>query len=198
MRKMGVVLVAALAVCLAGAPAGAKELHSAKICGQSECATVTEKGDLRAFVTANNLAEEPPSGPFFTIKLTVLDDVGEEGSWTVDYMPSSNLIRTTGNFGAVWYELDSDPTKTGLSGLLRKLEPFPASAFDAATAMPPGEFTADDLATLSEPPPAAEPASTTRPDTGGTGWVLPLILVVGAGVVIAGSLAFTRRRAQAA
>jgi hypothetical protein len=196
MRKISVALIVGIGLGLVTGPAAAKELHSAKICGRHKCAKLTAQEDLRIFAMANTPSDEPPSGPFYTVEMTVLDDVGEKHSWTIDYVPSSGLIRTTNEYGWAWYELDVDPIETGLSGLLLKLRPYPASGFRAAMDVAPGSFTRADLSDLPREL-VSKPAPVAPPGNWGTSWPITVVLIFSAIVLASTALGLRLRRPRA-
>jgi hypothetical protein len=181
---MGVVAVIFVAL-----PAGAKELHSAKICGKSKCMVVKDSDDIRGFTLAALDADEPPSGPFFTVELTVRYGSGSD-SWTIDYVPDPGVIR---EFGVEWSALGTGAAQR-LRATTADLEPFPATAFEAAMDEPPGTFTTADLASLPDPSAAAQPASSSRPDSGGATWLIPVVTFLGLAVIAVGGLHVRHRR----
>jgi hypothetical protein len=197
MRRITVALIVGVGLGLVAAPAAAKELHSAKICGPHKCAKLTKQDDLRNFAMANTPSDEPPSGPFYTVEMTLLDDVGEKHSWTIDYLPTSNLIRTTNEYGWAWYELDVDPMETGLSGLLLKLRPYPATAFRAAMDVAPGSFSRADFNNIPPRKLQSKPAPSAPAGNWSMNWLIPVALIFSAIVLAGTGLGLQRRRSAA-
>jgi hypothetical protein len=193
-KRTAPVLMGVVAVMFAALPAGAKELHSAKICGKSTCMVVKDSDDIRGFALTALDADEPPPGSFFTVELTVRYGSGSD-SWTLDYMPDAGLTR---EFGIEWSALGTGAAQR-LRAMTADLEPFPASAFEAAMEEPPGTFTTADLASLPDPSAAAAPASTPRPDSSGATWLIPLVTFLGlAGIAAVGLRVQHRRTTPAA
>jgi hypothetical protein len=199
MRRIPVALIVGVGLSLLTAPAAAKELHSAKICGESKCMVAKDKDDIRGFAFTALDADEPPSGPFYTVELSVLDGSGGKVSWTLDYMPDAGLIRVAGEFGEDdWWTLGTGAAQR-LSAMTADLEPFPASAFQAAMDDPPGTFTTTDLAALADSPAPAQPAPAARPDSAGATWLIPVVIFLGiAGLTAVGLRVQHRRTTPAA
>ena len=208
MRKSVLAAIAVLAIAIVAAPASAKELGGAKVCGKTDCAKIphSDQKTLMAFASAEGTPnDDPPAGEFYTVKLFVLDEVGKKHGWWIDYYPAENLIRVDGEFGDWdWYEVNAP--NEGLTRIIKNVEPFPAGAFDLMTEMPPGAFTYDqkDLEkTLpdysSDPAPAAKtdskPATTPASSSSGTSWLIPGLVIAGLAVLGVGVLGLQRRRA---
>ena len=178
MRRIAVALIVGLGLGLLAAPAAAKELHSAKICGKSTCMVAKDKDDIRGFALTALDADEPPAGPFYAVELSVLDGSGGKESWTLDYMPDAGLIRVAGEFGDdAWWTLGTGAAQR-LAALTADLEPFPASAFTAAIDEAPSTFTTADLAALPDSSAAGQPASNPRPDSDGVTWLIPMMTLM--------------------
>jgi hypothetical protein len=195
-RRTAPIFIGVVAVIFAAQPAGAKELHSAKICGQSKCVVAKEQRDMRAFAFTETSSSEPPSGPFYTVELSVLDGSGGKESWTLDYMPDAGMIRVAGEFGEDWWALSSGAAAR-LRALMGDVEPFPASSFQAAMDGPPGTFTTADLAALPDSSAAAKPASNPRPDSGAT-WLIPVGTFLVIALICTVGLRLQQRRTTAA
>jgi hypothetical protein len=190
MHPISVALIVGIGMGLVTAlPAGAKELHSAKICGKSACMVVKDSDDIRGFALTALDADEPPSGPFFAVELTVRFGSGSD-SWTLDYMPDAGLIR---EFGVEWSALGTGAAQR-LRAMTADLEPFPASAFEAAMDEPPGTFTPADLAALPDSSTAARPASSPRPDSSGATWLIPVVTLLGLAVLATVGFLLQHRR----
>jgi hypothetical protein len=198
MRRIAVALIVGLGLGLLAAPAAAKELHSAKICGKSKCTVVRDKDDIRGFAFTALGADEPPSGPFFTVELSVRAGADEVDSWTLDYMPDPGLIRVPDEFGDdAWWALGTGAAQR-LRALTADVEPFPASAFAAAMDESPGTFTTADLAALRNPPAAEQLTSSPRPDSSGATWLIPVLTFAGIALVALVGLRVQHRRTTAA
>jgi hypothetical protein len=192
-KRAAPIFMGVVAVIFAALPAGAKELHSARICGKSKCVMAKEQRDMQAFAFTESSSSEPPSGPFYTVQLSVLDGSGDKESWTLDYMPDAERIRVAGEFGDDWWTL-SPGAATRLRALMGDVEPFPATAFQAAMDEPPGTFTTGDLAALPDSSTAARPASSPRPDSSGANWLIPVVTLLGLAVLASVGFLLQHRR----
>jgi hypothetical protein len=207
MRKLTLASVLVFVVVLAATPALSKELKNAQVCGAKNCATIphSDQDTLMDLASPSSLSQEPPAaGPFYTVKLNLNDDAGALHSWTLDYYPEENLIRTTGiTDQPTWYSVDV--ATDNLAGILNKLEPFPAVAFDAAMEMGPGEFTRAHMkpfigldegvvAETSAPKIDSKPANAPAPSSSSS-WLVPVLVVLGFAILALGGMRIQRRRA---
>jgi hypothetical protein len=128
----------------------------------------------------------------------VLDGSGGKESWTLYYIPDAGMIRVAGEFGDDdWWTLGTGAAQR-LADMTADLEPFPASAFQAAMDDPPGTFTTADLAALADSPVVAQPAPTARPDSAGATWLIPVVIFLGLAVIAAVGLRVQHRRTRPA
>jgi hypothetical protein len=108
--------------------AAAKEIKSAKVCGPSDCVTVTDREEVMLLLGGEETGP-PPASSFYTVEFAV--DVGSEPTWTVYYVPSAARTRPAyepqGEAGPslhVWSTLT--PASAALfRKVTRRLEPFP-------------------------------------------------------------------------
>ena len=115
--------LAAVAFLALPAPAGAKELTRAEVCGASGCATVTDRDALEPLAGAGTSIPPPATSSFYTVRLTVT--AGEERhTWTVLYDPAVGAIRTMDESGApIWRELSQRPGPS-FESAIAAIEPF--------------------------------------------------------------------------
>jgi hypothetical protein len=85
-----------LLLCLVlAAPAQAKEVLAAKVCGENGCATSRDRGLIAGLAEGGGPVDPPKAAaPFFRVRLTVGDEKGNvmERFWT-HFMPKGELIR---------------------------------------------------------------------------------------------------------
>jgi hypothetical protein len=121
-------VASALAFGVLTTSAAAKEIKSAKVCGPSECVSLTDREEA-ALLLGGEETGPPAASSFYTVEFTV--DVESEPTWTVYYVPSAARTRPAyepdGEAGPslhVWSALTP-----GAAALFREvtrgLEPFP-------------------------------------------------------------------------
>jgi hypothetical protein len=166
------------------APAQAKEVLSAKVCGENGCVTSRDRGLIAALADGSDPVDPPnAAAPFFRVRLTVGDEKGKamERFWT-HFMPKGELIR--GSDGT-WM-----PATDAYTGALKKvvnpsMEAYPASRLAKLLA---GDQPVPQISSAVEPPPS-------QPATDGGGIAATTVGVVGAGALaLAGLLLFAARR----
>ena len=144
------------------APAQAKEVLAAKVCGANGCATSRDR-DLIAGLAEGGDPVDPPqaAAPLFRVRLTVGDDLGNvaERFWT-HFMPKGELIR--GDNGTWMVATDA------YTGALKKvvdpsMTAYPASELEALLAGDLGVRGESPGSSAAEPP-RREP----RADGGGS------------------------------
>jgi hypothetical protein len=93
-RTIPLVLAAAAAMASA-APAVAKVIEEATVCGADGCAKVTPRGDAHAMLdSAGAVTAAPKPAPFYRVRLGIGDGRGKvfERFWLV-YVPSADMLR---------------------------------------------------------------------------------------------------------
>lgn len=126
MRLAPLLLVAAAALALA-APAAAKEMTKAELCGPAGCAAVTDKDDLRTFGGGETLGARPPMLPFYKLALSARGD-GATETWWIYYVPAANMIAVEDAYGLInWHPLRASATAV-LKRLAAQVDPFPTPA----------------------------------------------------------------------
>src|SRR5687768_8643725 len=105
MRLAPLVLATAAALALA-APAAAKELTKAELCGPAGCVAVTDKDDLRQIPTGGEtLGARPPMSAFYTLTLSAKDDTTTH-TWRIYYVPDANMLAVRDPYGAMnWHPI---------------------------------------------------------------------------------------------
>jgi hypothetical protein len=140
MRLLASLFAAALAIAALATPAAAKEVKRAKVCGPSDCVTVTDREKVSLLVGGDGggPGSPPPASNFYTVEFTG-DAEGNEFTWTVYYVPSAAMTRPAfdpdGDAGPslhTWWAVDSK--SAGLFGAVTKgLEPFPRPDLSSVT-----------------------------------------------------------------
>jgi hypothetical protein len=174
---------------LLAAPAQAKEVLSAKVCGENGCVTSRDRGLIAGLAEGGDPVDPPKAAaPFFRVRLTVGDEKGQvmDRFWT-HFMPKGELIR--GSDGT-WM-----PAPDSYTGALKKVVNPSIAAYPAARLAK--LLTSDrqaQVASVVEPP-------RSQPGTDGGGAAVTTIGWVGGGALAAATLllfAVRRRRRTAA
>jgi hypothetical protein len=166
-----------LLLCLVlAAPAQAKEVLSAKVCGENGCVTSRDR-DLIAGLAEGGDPVDPPkaAAPFFRVRLTIGDETGKvmDRFWT-HFMPKGELIRGS---GGTWM-----PATDAYIGALKKvvkpsMAAYPASRLAKLLASDQSAPTHQaDVSSVVEPPRA-------QPETDGGGIAVRTIGLVGGGAL---------------
>ena len=177
-----------LLLCLVlAAPAQAKEVLAAKVCGENGCATSRDR-DLIAGLAEGGDPVDPPQAatPFFRVRLAIGDEKGKvmERFWT-HFVPRGELIR--GSDGT-WMRA----TDTYTGALKKVVDPsmvaFPAPRLAKLLAgdRPVPTYEAQ-VASVMEPP-------RPQPATGGGTTASTTIGLVGGALAVAVLLLFAARR----
>jgi hypothetical protein len=174
-----------LSLCLMlAAPAQAKEVLSAKVCGENGCVTSRDRGLIAALADGGNHVDPPKAAaPFFRVRLTVGDEKEKvmERFWT-HFMPRGELIR--GSDGT-WM-----PATDAYTGALKKvvnpsMEAYPASRLAKLLA---SDQPVPQVSSVAAPPPS-------QPATDGGGIAATTVGLVGGGALaLAGLLLFAAHR----
>jgi hypothetical protein len=127
LRLVPLPVVAAVALVLA-APAAAKELTKAKLCGPVGCAVVTDPGALRDFPTGGETVASPPStSAYYALAISSKDDVATH-TWTIYYVPDANMLAIPDSYGGVtWHPLFGNAIRY-MKSLASRAEPYRAPA----------------------------------------------------------------------
>jgi hypothetical protein len=188
-RMIPLMLAAAAALALA-APAMAKEIDEATVCGADGCAKVTPRGNAHAMLeSAGAVTDAPKAAPFYRIRLGIGDGSGKvfERFWLV-YVPSADKLRA---MDGQWVSTTTAADRA-LDRVTRGRKPLPAKklrltkpeqdAQSSGTSLPPETFTT---------PPDDGPG----PGSGGgvSGWVI--VIAAGGGLaLVGGGAAWALRR----
>ncbi len=186
MRRL---LTLGLVLCLvAAAPAQAKEVLSAKVCGENGCVTSRDRALIAGLAEGGDPVGPPnAASPFFRVRLTVGDEKGKvmERFWT-HFMPKGELIR--GSDGT-WM-----PATDAYTGALKQvvnpsMAAYPASGLAKLLAGDqPVPADQAQVSSVLEPPQS-------QPETDGGGIGVPTIGLIGGGALaLAVLLLFAVRR----
>lgn len=185
LRTIPLVVVAAAAMVLA-APAVAKEIEEATVCGAGGCTKVTPRGDAHAMLEGGAVSDAPAPAPFYRIRLGIGDGSGKVFErFSILYVPSAEKVRA---MDGQWMTTTTAAVRA-LDRVTRGHGPFPAKRLKTA----PGE--AAEMIGISLPPEIV-----TAPDDGppsGGGGVPAWLIVVAAGGALAladGGAAWALRR----
>jgi hypothetical protein len=195
MRKITILLLACTSVLFLGSMAQAKGLEEAQVCGSEDCTTITDMGDMMAFVDLAGPMDPPTAEAFYTIEMKEAYQGGE--SWTMDYVPGADAVRMKNEYGDwVWYRMQhilSLKSQSKLDGTT----PYPSEAFSALIEVAPGSFDRADLADATVKTQASGNAGLIDAASveSGTRSVAPLIVVgLAALTFLAGGALLLRRR----
>ena len=131
MRFLPVVMAAAAALTIA-APAAAKELQKAELCGPAGCIAVTDRDELR-HVPLEGVTEatQPPLQAFHMLRLTIDTGGGQTDVSTMYYADRAGMIAFRGERATfVWWQL-SGAEATFMKQLARNVKAFPAPKLTA-------------------------------------------------------------------
>lgn len=126
MRLATFVLAASAALALA-APAAAKELAKAELCGPAGCVAVTDKNDLRQIPTGETLGTRPPMSSYYALALSAKDDVTTY-TWQIYYIPGSNMLAVQDERGGMNWHPIQGAAIGAMKRLAAQIEPFAAPA----------------------------------------------------------------------
>jgi hypothetical protein len=167
-----------LLLCLAAAPAEAKTVLSAEVCGANGCETSRDRALIAGLAEGGDPVDPPKAAaPFFRVRLTVGEGNGKvmDRFWT-HFMPKGELIR--GSDGT-WM-----PASYAYTDALKKIvnpsmEAYPAAALaqllDGDQPVPSPQAQVSSVVEGPQPPPPAA-------DGGG-------ITRAAIGLIVAGALA---------
>ena len=175
LRTIPLVVVASAAMVLA-APAVAKEIEEAAVCGAGGCATVAPRGDAHAMLEGGAVSDAPAPAPFYRVRLGIGDGSGKVFErFSILYVPSAQKVRA---IDGQWMTTTTAAVRA-LDRVTRGHRPFPAKRLNTA----PGEAAASIGTSL--PPEIVPPPDDGAPSGGGVpAWVL--VLAVGGGLALAG------------
>ena len=175
-RTIPLVVVAAAAMVLA-APAVAKEIEEATVCGAGGCTNVTPGGDAHAMLEGGAVTDAPAPAPFYRIRLGIGDGSGKVFErFSILYVPSADKVLA---MDGQWVNTTA-AAERALDRVTRGHGPFPAKRLKTV----PGE-AAEAIGT------SLPPEIVTAPDDGsGSGgggvpaWLI--VLAAGGGLALAG------------
>jgi hypothetical protein len=179
-----------LLLCLTvAAPAQAKEVLSATVCGANGCESSRDRGLIAALAEGGDPVDPPKTpAPFFRVRLTIGDENGKvmDRFWT-HFMPKGELIR--GSDGT-WMPADDAYTGALKKIVTPSMQAFPASGLAKLLAgdrpVPTQQAPMSSVVEPSQPPPAGDGGGITAATIG--------LVVAGALAVAALVLLAVRRR----
>jgi hypothetical protein len=121
MKRLLMLVPAAVAALTLPSLAGAKEISKVELCGDAGCRELTGAA-ARRFVGAGEDRSQPPSapGPYYRVTLTAKAD-GRSESWSIFYIPSEHrLALPDGN----WQEVVGT-VRAAYERATAELEPYP-------------------------------------------------------------------------
>jgi hypothetical protein len=128
-------LVAVVAVALAlalPAPVAAKEPIRATICGESGCATVTDKAMLREIPGGENTVALGAAAPYYRVTVVNGEPNGATHSFSSYYIPSANGMAWDEQGLVRLHPIYGDKATGVMRQLTADVEPFPAPRLTAA------------------------------------------------------------------
>jgi hypothetical protein len=185
MKRLMVGLTLLVLPIAGAAPAGAKEVAHAKVCGPSDCREVKDHDEQLALIEGGPPTAPPPkASPWYKAVVTIRGD-GERPTFTTALLPAAGLVRGDSEYGGyTWMSIAQDNAST-VRKMTRGLEPFPAAKLRGLDAAAPKAQVSEVV--LPDPPKAASDGGSTA---------LPWLLggVAAAAALGATAIYFVRRR----
>jgi hypothetical protein len=184
-RTIPLVVVAAAMVL--AAPAVAKEIEEATVCGAGGCTKVTPRGDAHAMLEGGAVSDAPAPAPFYRIRLGIGDGSGKVFErFSILYVPSADKVFA---MDGQWMNTTTAAERV-LDRVTRGHRPLPGKRLETVR----GE-AAETIGTSL--PPEIVTAPDDGPGSGGGGvpaWLI--VLAAGGGLALVGggaALALMRR-----
>ncbi len=155
MRRLTIALALALPLLLA-APAAAKRVTSAKVCGPADCRTVEDHAALTALSQGGSPADPPHEGSgWYDVRITVDTGAERHETFPMVLVPGAGLLRGGDSEAGYTWMSSSRSAIREYRELTRGLVPFPAAGLPGleAPAPPPPRETAPAAAGGSSPLP---------------------------------------------
>jgi hypothetical protein len=129
MKRFSLAALFVLTALVCAAPAAAKELTKATLCGQDdECTAITDPDKLRQVPRGGATSVPAPAlQPFYVMSLTI-DHGGKSGPLLLYYLPLENLLAANGELPGemVWLPIADPKGKAILREAAKGLTPFRA------------------------------------------------------------------------
>ena len=148
-RTIPLVVVAAAAMALA-APAVAKEIEEATVCGADGCVELAAKGSAHAMLDGGAITDAPKPAPFYRIRVGIGDGSGKVFErFSILYVPSADKVRA---MDGMWVNTTATADRA-LGRVTRGRKPFPAGRLKTTpteesetvgTSLPPETILAPD------------------------------------------------------
>ena len=94
MKTLASLFAASLVFAALAPSAAGKEIKSAKVCGPSECMTVTDRDQAMVLINSSHPGSPPPAASFYTVEVEVAVEAGRAVAWTFYYVPSAQMTRS--------------------------------------------------------------------------------------------------------
>jgi hypothetical protein len=139
--KRALLFVAGAVALAAPAAAAAKNISSVKLCGASDCATITNRDVLQRWMESGGSLTAPPAiSRYYRLEITVSAAPGETFdngktsiTWSEWYVPATQAIRGTDEAGNASWSRQSGRAAAIFADAVRTVEPYPAPTITAAT-----------------------------------------------------------------
>jgi hypothetical protein len=148
MPRLALIAATATVACLTlVAPATAKKVTSARVCGVSDCRDVDDGGLLAALPQGGDPTDPPshPSGGWYRATMTI-DAEGHHETFSVAAFPRESLVRWRdgANSGYVWTAMTADSARA-YNKITFGLDPLPLSRLPGFHPGPAAPATADPV-----------------------------------------------------
>jgi hypothetical protein len=185
--KRLIVGLALLALSLApAAPALAKGVAHATVCGPSDCREVKDHEQQLALIEGGPPTAPPPkASPWYRVEVTIRGD-GERSTFTTALLPDAGLVRGEGEYGGYTWMSISKYNMPAVREMTRGIEPFPGSKLRGLDAAAPDKARVSEVVVVDPP----------NRGSGGGSSVLPWLLggLAAAAALAATAIFFVRRR----
>ena len=169
-------VVAASAAMVLAAPAVAKEIEEATVCGAGGCTKVTPRGDAHAMLEGGAVSDAPAPAPFYRIRLGIGDGSGKVFErFSILYVPSAGKVLA---MDGQWMNTTM-AAERALDRVTRGHRPLPAKRLKTVP-VEAAETIGTSLAPEIVMPPDAGPGS----GGGVPAWLI--VLAAGGGLALAG------------
>ena len=177
-RTIPLVLAAATAMALA-APATAKVIEEAAVCGADGCKAISTKGDAHVLLEGGAITDAPKQSPFYRLRFAVGDGTGKVFErFTIVYVPSAHKIRA---MDGSWVETTTAGDRA-LRRAVRGHQALPASKMKTGVSSDAERFGTSLPPEVVSPP--TDPPAAPADDGGLPAWLI--VLAASCGLALAG------------
>ena len=147
MNRLLLLAACGAALLVLAAPAAAKEVTRADICGASGCKAITDRDELRSLPTGGEkTAPAPPTAEYYTVTFSI-EHGDRRDLLTRYYVPGSSLLAANLEFPQLTWFPVSGAAADAIRDAVDGIEPFPAPK-----RWPSGVETPSRIATASVAP----------------------------------------------